>query len=100
MSVGVDWSNGLWPDDAVRVAVPNDLQIEVVCDLAAGQHGVQLLAGLLAGGEAVHGVHRDSLGGVHGGGVAELGGGLHVGGWQPYPVPVATDVGRQDHRRR
>ena len=36
----------------------------------------------------MHGVDGDSLRGVHGGGVAEFGGGLHVGGWQPYPVPV------------
>ena len=79
----------LWPDDAVGVAVPDDLQVEVVRDPAAGQHGVELLPGLFTGGEAVHGVDRESLGGVHRGGVAELGGGLNVGGRQPYPVPVA-----------
>ena len=30
----------LWPDDAVGVAVPDDLQVEVVRDPATGQHGV------------------------------------------------------------
>ena len=73
----------------MRVAVPHDLQVEVVRDPAAGQHGVELLPGLLTGGEAVHGVDRESLRGMHGGGVAKLGGGLNVGGGQPYPVPVA-----------
>ena len=63
----------LGPDDAVRVAVADDLQVEVVGDAAAGQHRVQLLPGLLAGGQAVHGVGGDALGGVDGGGVAELG---------------------------
>jgi hypothetical protein len=37
----------------------------------------------------VHGVHRESLGSVHRGGVAELGGGLNVGGRQPCLAPVA-----------
>ena len=32
------------PDDAVWVAVPHDLKVEVVRDPAAGQHGVELLA--------------------------------------------------------
>ena len=71
------------------VAVPHDLQVEVVRDPAAGQHGVELLPGLLTGGEAVHGVDRESLRGVHGGGVAELGGGLYVSGGESDPVPVA-----------
>src|SRR5512133_2832076 len=82
--------NGLWPDDAVRVAVPNSLHVEVVGDLAAGQHGVQVLPGLVSGGEAVHGVYRDSLRGVHGGGVTQLRRGLYVGGWQSHSVSVAT----------
>ena len=62
----------LGPDEAVRVAVPDDLQVEVVGDPASGQHGVQLLPGLLAGDQAVHGVGGDPLRGVHGGGVAQL----------------------------
>ena len=62
----------LGPDEAVRVAVPDDLQVEVVGDPAPGQHGVQLLPGLLAGDQAVHGVGGDPLRGVHGGGVAQL----------------------------
>ncbi len=48
---------------------------------AAGEHGVELLAGLLGGGDAVGDVGGDALGGVDGGGVAELdGGGDVVGG--------------------
>src|SRR5512132_4324978 len=82
--------NGLWPDEAVGVAVPDDLQMKVVCDLSAGQHGVQVLPGLVSGGEAVHGVHRDALCGVHGGGVAQRRARLYVGGWQSHPVSVAT----------
>ena len=39
---------------------------------AAGHHRVELLAGLVPGGQAVHGVDRDPLGGVHGGGVPQL----------------------------
>jgi hypothetical protein len=72
----------------VRVAVPDSLHVDVVGDLAAGQHGVELLPGLVSGGKAVHGVHRHPLGGVHGGGVAELRRGLYVGGWQSHPVPI------------
>src|SRR5215216_2548859 len=77
------------PDDAVGVAVPDDLQVEVVGDSSAGQHGVELLAGLFTGGQAVHGVHGESLGGVHSGGVAELGRGLYVSGWESDSAPVA-----------
>ena len=62
----------LGPDEAVRVAVPDDLQVEMVGDPASGQHGVQLLPGLLAGDQAVHGVGGDPLRGVHRGGVAQL----------------------------
>ena len=62
----------LGPDEAVRVAVPDDLQVEVVGDPAPGQHGVQLLPGLLTGDQTVHGVGGDPLRGVHGGGVAQL----------------------------
>ena len=68
----------LGADDGVRVAVADDLQVQVVGVPAAGEHRVQLLAGLGAGGDAVHGVGGDALGAVDGGGVAELGGGGHV----------------------
>ena len=90
----------LGPDEAVRVAVPDDLQVEVVGDPASGQHGVQLLPGLLAGDQAVHGVGGDPLRGVHGGGVAQLNRLLHVG-WR-----AAERCGRcggaapSGHRRR
>ena len=57
----------------MRVAVADDLQVKVVGGPAAGEHGVQLLPGLLPGSEAVHGVGGDALGGVDGGGVAEAG---------------------------
>jgi hypothetical protein len=57
----------------VRVAVADDLKVEVVGGATAGEHGVQLLAGFLPGGEAVHGVGGDALGGMDGGGVAETG---------------------------
>ena len=40
---------------------------------AAGQHGVQLLSGLLPGDQAMHGVGGDALGAVDGGGVTESG---------------------------
>ena len=41
--------DGVGSDDGVRVAVADDLQVEVVGGPAAGEHGVQLLAGLLSG---------------------------------------------------
>ena len=69
-------------DHRVRVAVADDLEVDVVGRSAAGEHRVELLARLGAGGQAVHGVGGDALGGVHGAGVAELGGGLDVVGGQ------------------
>ena len=51
----------------MRVAVADDLQVEVVGVPAAGEHRVQLLPGLLPGSEAVHGVGGDALRGVDGG---------------------------------
>ena len=62
------------------VAVADDLEVEVVGVPAAGEHGVQLLPGLLPGQQAVHGVGGDALGGMDGGGVAESGRGLNVVG--------------------
>ena len=65
--------DGFGSDEGVRVAVADDLKVEVVGGPSAGEHGVQLLAGLLPGEQAVHGVGGDALGGVDGGGVAETG---------------------------
>ena len=67
----------------MRVAVADDLQVEVVGGPSAGEHRVQLLPGLLPGGQAVHGVGGDALGGVDGGGVAETGRLADVVGGQP-----------------
>ena len=79
----------------MRVAVPDDLQVEVVGDPAAGQHGVQLLPGLRAGDQAVHGVGGDPLRAVHGGGVAQLNRLLHIAGGQPNSAAVAAVPHRQ-----
>ena len=65
--------DGVGSDEGVRVAVADDLQVEVIRDPAAGEHRVQLLPGFLSGDQAVHGVGGDALGGVNGGGVAETG---------------------------
>ena len=67
----------------MRVAVADDLKVEVVGVPAAGEHGVQLLPGFLPGQQAVHGVGGDTLGGIDGGGVTETGRGADVVGWQP-----------------
>ena len=40
--------DGLGSDEGVRVAVADDLQVEVVGVPAAGEHRVELLAGLAA----------------------------------------------------
>ena len=80
----------LGPDQAVRVAVPDDLQVEVVGDPAPGQHRVQLLPGLRAGDQSVHGVGGDPLRGVHGGGVAQLNRFLHIVGGQPNSAAAAV----------
>ncbi len=85
----------LGPDEAVRVAVSDDLQVEMVGDAAPGQHGVQLLPGFLAGDQAVHGVGGDSLRGVHGGGVAQLNRLGDVVGGQPNSAAVAVVPHRQ-----
>ena len=79
----------------MRVAVADDLKVEVVGVPAAGEHGVQLLPGLLPGQQAVHGVGGDALGGVDGGGVAETGRGLHVVGGQPDGQPAAVVPDRE-----
>jgi hypothetical protein len=78
----VGW-DGVGSDDGVRVAVADDLEVEVVGVPAAGEHGVQLLTWLLPRCEAVHGVGGDALGGVDGGGIAEIGRGAHIVNRQP-----------------
>ena len=65
------------------VAVADDLEVEVVGVPAAGEHGVQLLPGLLPGQEAVHGVGGDALGRMDGAGIAETGRGAHIVNGQP-----------------
>ncbi len=75
--------------------ITNNLQIEMVRGPAAGQHGVQLLPRLGAGGQAVHGVHGDALGAVDGGGVPELDGGGDVLRGQGQVVPGADVFDRQ-----
>ena len=65
------------------VAVADDLEVEVVGVPAAGEHGVQLLPGLLPGQQAVHGVSGDALGGMDGAGIAETGRSLDIVGGEP-----------------
>ena len=71
------------------VAVADDLEVEVIGGPAAGEHGVQLLPGLVPGQQAVHGVGRDALGGMDGAGIAETGRGAHIVNRQPDPVVAA-----------
>jgi hypothetical protein len=54
--------NRLGSDEAVGVAVADDLEVEVVGVPAAGEHGVELLPGFLPGQHAVHRVGGDGLG--------------------------------------
>src|SRR4029453_237360 len=75
--------DGVGSDEAVRVAVADHLQVKVIRGPAAGEHGVQLLPGLLSGQQAVHGVGGDALGAVNGGGVAETGRGARIVERQP-----------------
>src|SRR5215211_5381238 len=79
----------LGSDDAVRIAVSDDLQVQVVGVPAPGQHRVQLLPRLPSGDQAVHSVRGDALGGVHGGGVTELDRGGDVVGGQSDGAAVA-----------
>ena len=74
----------------MRIAVADDLQVDVISGPAAGEHGVQLLAGLLPRGEAVHRVSRHALGGMDGAGVAETGRGLDVVGGESDGEPAAV----------
>ena len=74
--------------DCVWVSVADYRKVEVVGGAAAGQHGVELLPRLMAGGEAVHGVDGEALSAVHCGGIAELGGTADVVSWQGHPAAV------------
>jgi hypothetical protein len=77
------------------VAVADDLEVEVVGVLAAGEHGVQLPPGLLPGQQAVHGVGGDALRSMDGG-VAETGRLMYVIAGQP-DGQVAAGVARSRH---
>src|SRR4051812_31794038 len=66
----------------MRVPVADHRKVQVVGSAAAAQHRVEELPRLGAGGDPVHRVGGDSLGGVHRGGVAELGGFGDVAGRQ------------------
>ena len=66
----------------MRVPVADHRNVEVVGGAAAGQHGVELLPGLLTGHHAMHGVGGDTLRGVHGGGVTQFGSGGDIVGGQ------------------
>ena len=70
------------PDEGVRVAVADELQVDVIAQPSAGAHGVQLLPRLGTGNQAVHGVGGDPLSGVNRGGIAEFHGIAYVAGGQ------------------
>ncbi len=76
-------------DAGVRVSVADHGQVGVVGVPAAGEHCVQLLAGEVVAGEAVHGVHGHALGGVDGARVPEFDGVAGVVGGQGDREPVA-----------
>ena len=87
--------DGVGSNEGVRVAVADDLQVQVIRGLSAGEHRVQLLPGLLSCGQAMHGVGGDALGAVDGGGVAKAGRGLNVVGGEPCgEVAVAVSDGQ------
>src|SRR5215207_686117 len=65
-------------EDAVRVAVAADRKVKVVGGPATADHRVELFAGHQLVDDSVGGVGGDALGGVNGGGVAELDGLPHV----------------------
>ena len=65
------------------VAVADDLKVEVVDVPAAGEHGIELLPGLLPGQQAVHRVGGDALGRMDRGGIAETGRLAHIVDRQP-----------------
>jgi hypothetical protein len=74
----------------VGVAVADHLEVEVVGVPAAGEEGIRLLAGLLPGEQAVHGVGGNALGGVDGGGVAEARRSIDVVGGESDRVVAAV----------
>ena len=61
----------LGPDEGVRVPVADHRKVDVVGAAAAGHHGVELLAGLLTGHQAMHRVGGHALRGMHSGGVTQ-----------------------------
>ena len=87
-------------DQAVRVAVADDLQVEVVRLPSAGEHRVDVLARLLAAREPVHGVGGESLRAVDRGGVAEVDPFAHVVGGQGHGVLRAQALDAQAAVRR
>ena len=70
------------PDEGVRVAVADELQVDVIAQPSPGAHGVQLLPRLGTGQQAVHGVGGDPLCGVNRGGITESHGSSYVAGRQ------------------
>ena len=75
--------DSLGSDEGVGVAVADHLEVEVVGCAAPGEHGVELLPGLLPGQQAVHGVGGDALRRMDGGGIAETGRLPHIVNGQP-----------------
>jgi hypothetical protein len=65
-------SYGVGSDEGVRVALADQLQVDVVAAPCPCAHGVELLPRFVAGDQAVHGVGGDPLGGMNRGGVAEF----------------------------
>lgn len=78
----------LGPHEGVGVAVADDFEVDMVGVPAAGQHRVQLLAGLGAGSDAVQDVGGDALGAVDGARVAEFDRLGYVAGGQDHGLPV------------
>ena len=67
----------------MRIAIADDLQVQVIRGPSAGEHRVQLLTRFLRCGQAVHRVGGDALSGMDGRGVAKSGGGLNIVGGEP-----------------
>jgi hypothetical protein len=75
--------------------------VDVVDGAAAGQHGVELLSGLLTGHDAMHPVGSHALCGMHSRGVPQLGSRVDIAGGEchgaavPYvPHPHTTITGQ------
>ncbi len=83
-------NDGVGIDQAVRVAIADVREVDVVRGASAGEHRVQLLARFAAGGEPVHGVGGDALGAVDSGRVAQFGALCDVVGGQGDDAPVGV----------